>query len=420
MRSLSRIGLALLPVAAAAAMIGFGPVRSPSLAAEPAGDQARNLPRLLDLGSKQCVPCKMMAPILEELARDYAGKFKVEFIDVWLKENVATGKRHRIKVIPTQIFFSPEGKELWRHEGFLGKDAILAKWKELGHDVGAAQPARIERWEPAKADTRGKDAICYLCDGGIHPKTTVTVRTEKGPVKLCGLHCYFIMISALTEYRSGFEKKVFVTDYAAGKPVPAGEAFYLYGLAPKTGRPWIKAFSGREAAEMQRRTDCGSVIGLEVLKRKEFAHRCGFCDRAMYPEDGSVVKTGGVHTLGCCPHCALGVAARTGKDIEVHQGDALTGEMIVIKTLNGQVASLEPQTAVAWFGMRKKPDGTWGSAGCFHQANFTCVENLKTWLTRNPLETGKLITVQQALSAKMKMTPGQIAKACKIGECTPK
>ena len=120
------------------------------------------------------------------------------------------------------------------------------------------------------------------------------------------------------------------------------------------------------------------------------------------------------------PHCALGVASRTGKDIEVRQPDALTGEMIVVKTLDGQLASLEPKSAVAWFGMRKKAGGKWGSAGCFHQANFTTVENMKKWLAQHPYETGKMIPISQALAAKMKMTPQQISKACKIGECAPK
>ena len=98
----------------------------------------------------------------------------------------------------------------------------------------------------------------------------------------------------------------------------------------------------------------------------------------------------------------------------------LTGEMIVVKTLDGQVASLEPTTAVAWFGQRQKPDKTWGSAGCFHQGFFTTPEHLRKWLDQHPLETGKLITIQQALADKMKLTPQQIQKACKIGECSPK
>ncbi len=84
------------------------------------------------------------------------------------------------------------------------------------------------------------------------------------------------------------------------------------------------------------------------------------------------------------------------------------------------MASLKPTTAVAWFGQRKKLDNTWGSAGCFHQGFFATTDHLQQWLKAHPLETGKLITIQQALADKMKLTPEQIQKACKIGECAPK
>ena len=114
------------------------------------------------------------------------------------------------------------------------------------------------------------------------------------------------------------------------------------------------------------------------------------------------------------------MAARTGKDIEVREKDRLTGEAIVVKTLNGSVAALEPATAVAWFGQRKKPDGTMASAGCFHQGFFVNADNLKKWVEPNSYETGGLITISQALADKMKLTPQQISKACKIGECAPK
>ena len=360
------------------------------------------LPRLVDLGAKMCIPCKMMAPILEELKEEYAGRLQVDFIDVW--KNPAAGTQYGIRLIPTQIFFAPDGKELWRHEGFLSKEDILAKWKELGYEFGgraAAAPA-FERLQPAKPDTRPKDHVCYMCDGTIDPKTLVVVKTDKGDVRLCSPHCYFILYSALTEEKTGFQKKVSVTDYA-------------------TGRPWVRAFADRQAALRERAASGGSLIGFDALQAQELACRCGFCDRAVYPQDAPrVITADGIHTWGCCPHCALGVAARTGKDITVYQPDALTGEMIVVRTLDGQIASIEPKTAVAWFGMRKKPDGTWGSAGCFHQANFTSVENLKEWVEQHPYEAGKQITIAQALAAKMKMTPQQIAKACKIGECTPK
>ena len=93
----------------------------------------QKLPRLVDLGAKTCIPCKMMAPILEELRNEYKGKLQVEFIDVW--ENQSAGGQYGIRVIPTQIFFDPSGKELFRHVGFISKEDILAKWKELGFSL---------------------------------------------------------------------------------------------------------------------------------------------------------------------------------------------------------------------------------------------------------------------------------------------
>ncbi|MDD5328096.1 MAG: thioredoxin family protein [Phycisphaerae bacterium] len=92
-----------------------------------------NLPRLVDLGADKCIPCKMMAPILEELKKDYAGTVNVEFIDVW--KNPDKAKEYGISIIPTQIFFDSSGRELFRHEGFFSKEDILAKWKEFGVEL---------------------------------------------------------------------------------------------------------------------------------------------------------------------------------------------------------------------------------------------------------------------------------------------
>jgi thioredoxin 1 len=93
------------------------------------------LPRLVDLGAGKCIPCKMMAPILEELSKECADTFEVKFIDVW--ENPKAGEEYGIRMIPTQIFYDSTGKELFRHEGFFGKEEILAKWKEYGVTVAA-------------------------------------------------------------------------------------------------------------------------------------------------------------------------------------------------------------------------------------------------------------------------------------------
>ena len=99
--------------------------------------EKKPLPKLIDLGAGKCIPCKLMAPILEQLKNEYAGKIEVEFIDVWV--NPDAGKPYGVEVIPTQIFFDANGKELFRHIGFFAKADILAKWNELGVDLKAAK-----------------------------------------------------------------------------------------------------------------------------------------------------------------------------------------------------------------------------------------------------------------------------------------
>jgi len=91
------------------------------------------LPRFVDLGADKCIPCKMMIPVIDELSKEYKGKLQVEFYDVW--KNPAYGQQYGIRVIPTQIFIDPDGKELFRHEGFFSKEDILTKWKKLGFEI---------------------------------------------------------------------------------------------------------------------------------------------------------------------------------------------------------------------------------------------------------------------------------------------
>ena len=92
--------------------------------------ETSGLPRMVDLGSTTCIPCKMMTPVLDDLGKEYAGRMHVEFIDV--NANPDAAKPYGIKLIPTQVFYDANGKELWRHEGFISKQDILAKWQELG------------------------------------------------------------------------------------------------------------------------------------------------------------------------------------------------------------------------------------------------------------------------------------------------
>lgn len=72
----------------------------------------------------------MMAPILEELKKEYAGILDVEFVDVW--KNPGAGQKYGVRGIPTQIFYDANGKELKRHMGFISKQGILDEFHKLG------------------------------------------------------------------------------------------------------------------------------------------------------------------------------------------------------------------------------------------------------------------------------------------------
>ncbi|TKJ36276.1 MAG: thiol reductase thioredoxin [Planctomycetes bacterium B3_Pla] len=100
-------------------------------------DASMALPRLVDLGAGKCIPCKMMAPVLEELRQEYAGRLRVDVFDI--EKNPDLVAEYKVWVIPTQIFFDASGTELFRHEGFMSKEDILAKWRELGVELARAK-----------------------------------------------------------------------------------------------------------------------------------------------------------------------------------------------------------------------------------------------------------------------------------------
>nr|WP_320192542.1 thioredoxin family protein [uncultured Desulfobacter sp.] len=85
---------------------------------------------MVDLGAKKCIPCKMMAPIMEKLEKAYEGKAHIVFIDVW--KNREQAPRFGIRAIPTQIFFNENGEEVWRHEGFLEEKIIVERLTKMG------------------------------------------------------------------------------------------------------------------------------------------------------------------------------------------------------------------------------------------------------------------------------------------------
>ncbi len=92
--------------------------------------KVKTRPKLVELGATKCIPCKMMAPILEELKEEYKGSLEVILIDVW--ENRDEAEKYGVQTIPTQIFYDENGKEFFRHVGFFAKENIIDTFAENG------------------------------------------------------------------------------------------------------------------------------------------------------------------------------------------------------------------------------------------------------------------------------------------------
>lgn len=87
----------------------------------PAGTEVMTF---VELGSVNCIPCKQMQPIMDEIENEYKGKVRVVFHDVWTEEGRKYGNEYHVRVIPTQVFLDKTGKEITRHEGFFPKSEI--------------------------------------------------------------------------------------------------------------------------------------------------------------------------------------------------------------------------------------------------------------------------------------------------------
>ncbi len=87
-------------------------------------------PVVADFGRGTCMPCKMMEPILKKLQKDYEGKTSILILDV--DEYASLSQKYGVRMIPTQIFFDANGKEVYRHQGFMPEEDIVAQLKKIG------------------------------------------------------------------------------------------------------------------------------------------------------------------------------------------------------------------------------------------------------------------------------------------------
>ncbi len=85
---------------------------------------------LLDFGADNCIPCKMLRPVIRDLKEKYKDRAFIDFVHVGKHRNLA--KEYRIRTIPTLVFFDASGKERYRFEGFLDRYFIEKKLREMG------------------------------------------------------------------------------------------------------------------------------------------------------------------------------------------------------------------------------------------------------------------------------------------------
>lgn len=148
----STCGLSL-PVAFTGAILGCGGEKEPlqevpaEVSEEKSANEADGSPvkkddkiaaveaTFVEIGAESCVPCKMMKPVMAEIEKRYKGRVKVVFHDVWTEEGKPYAGKYGIRVIPTQVFEDKNGKEFFRHEGFLPFDEVKKILSKQGIDL---------------------------------------------------------------------------------------------------------------------------------------------------------------------------------------------------------------------------------------------------------------------------------------------
>ncbi len=127
-------GLGLFALALLLGMLLAGPYLQQSRAADSPQikgiENPKNLPLLLDFGRGVCIPCKMMKPVLEEIAREYDGKLLVKILEIDQYRDLM--RQFQVHLIPTQIFIDSKGKIVNRHEGFMDKASVVAVLDRMG------------------------------------------------------------------------------------------------------------------------------------------------------------------------------------------------------------------------------------------------------------------------------------------------
>jgi thioredoxin 1 len=83
------------------------------------------LPTVVEFGAETCASCREMKTVLDRVARQTQGRAHVVTLDI--SKEWETAQAFRIQMLPTQVFFGPDGRETWRHMGKLPETTVIAR-----------------------------------------------------------------------------------------------------------------------------------------------------------------------------------------------------------------------------------------------------------------------------------------------------
>ena len=89
-------------------------------------------PHFVEVGSESCHSCKVMGKLLYKVTQKYPS-YNINFVNVKKERQAAYDLK--IRMIPTQLIFDKDGKEVYRHVGVLATDDLLELFKTYKFDV---------------------------------------------------------------------------------------------------------------------------------------------------------------------------------------------------------------------------------------------------------------------------------------------
>jgi len=86
---------------------------------------ASGLPTIAEFGAETCASCREMKVVLDRVAQSTQGRAHVLVVDI--SKDWEAAQMFRIQLMPTQVFFGPDGREIGRHMGKLSEAEVIAR-----------------------------------------------------------------------------------------------------------------------------------------------------------------------------------------------------------------------------------------------------------------------------------------------------